>query len=74
MSSQVEFDGLAEGCHFIVVEVSLSVCFSDKITLELIEGSIEVVHIGLMVFLVMSFQQFAAQDRLEGRVAILEIR
>jgi hypothetical protein len=43
-------------------------------TFELVESGIEVVDVGLMMLFVMGLQQLAAQDGLQGRVAILEVR
>jgi len=43
-------------------------------TFELIKSGIEVVDVSLMMFLMVSFKKLAAEDRLESRIAILEVR
>jgi len=43
-------------------------------TLELVQGGVEVVDIGLVVFLVVSFKEFAADDWFQGGVGEFEFR
>ena len=73
VSSQVEFDGLAEGGHFVVVEVGLGIWVYVSGTVKLFEGGVEIVDIGLVMFFVMDFEQFAADHWLQSRVAVLEV-
>ena len=42
-------------------------------TIELFEGGVEIVDIGLVMFFVMDFEKFTADHWLQSRVAILEV-
>ena len=42
-------------------------------TFELLKGYVQVVDVGLVMFFVVGLQQFATNDRLQGRVAVLEL-
>jgi hypothetical protein len=44
----------------------------EKNTFELVEGSIEVINVGLVVFFVMEFKEFTAEDGFKVGVAVLE--
>jgi len=44
------------------------------VTFELVESSVEVVHIGLVMFFVMGLKQFAADDWFKGSISELEFR
>ena len=44
------------------------------VTFKLIKSSVEVVHIGLVMFFVMGLKQFAADDWLKGSISELKFR